>query len=116
MAIVTSRHTSPLGLPVGGPVLRPGVPTKVERWSIIKGHSVVRAWLAAKVIEAEEEVQVALPAQPAPASLPPAPEPVSEEGDLPSLRDQYKELFGKQPFMGWDAATLREKIDAKLAE
>lgn len=26
------------------------------------------------------------------------------------LRAEYRSLFGKRPFNGWDAATLREKI------
>lgn len=29
---------------------------------------------------------------------------------LASLRDEYRAKFGKRPFMGWDAGTLREKI------
>jgi hypothetical protein len=33
-------------------------------------------------------------------------------GDLASLRAEYREKLGKNPFNGWDAATLREKIDA----
>lgn len=36
--------------------------------------------------------------------------------DLADLRAQYQELFGKRPFMGWDAAVLHKKIDAKLTE
>ncbi|WP_246504706.1 hypothetical protein [Microvirga antarctica] len=30
--------------------------------------------------------------------------------DLAELRVEYEKLVGKRPFMGWDAATLREKI------
>lgn len=37
------------------------------------------------------------------------------EGDLTELRAEYVEKLGKRPFMGWDAATLREKIDASQA-
>lgn len=35
------------------------------------------------------------------------PEPVD---DLAPLRAEYEHLVGKRPFMGWDAAKLREKI------
>lgn len=30
--------------------------------------------------------------------------------DLTALRAEYKEIFGKNAFNGWDAAKLREKI------
>jgi hypothetical protein len=30
--------------------------------------------------------------------------------DIAALRLQYREVIGRGPFMGWDAATLREKI------
>lgn len=33
--------------------------------------------------------------------------------DLSALRDEYRRTFGKQPFYGWDAAALREKIAAR---
>jgi hypothetical protein len=29
---------------------------------------------------------------------------------VPALRQEYQAKFGKKPFNGWDAATLREKI------
>lgn len=32
--------------------------------------------------------------------------------DIKALRAEYKAKIGKGPFNGWDAATLREKIDA----
>jgi len=35
-----------------------------------------------------------------------------EADDLSTLRAEYHEKFGKRPFMGWDAATLREKLAA----
>ncbi len=35
------------------------------------------------------------------------------KGDLADLRAEYQDVFGKKPFMGWDADTLRAKIDAK---
>lgn len=42
---------------------------------------------------------------------------VSEAGtspDLDQLRADYKELIGKRPFHGWDAATIQAKIDEAL--
>lgn len=36
--------------------------------------------------------------------------------DLADLRAQYAELFGKRPFMGWDATMLTAKIEERLAE
>lgn len=41
---------------------------------------------------------------------------IAQTDDLSDLRAQYQEIFSKRPFPGWDAAMLREKIDAKLAE
>lgn len=35
---------------------------------------------------------------------------------IDALRDEYTELFGKKPYMGWKAAELQKRIDAKLAE
>lgn len=35
-----------------------------------------------------------------------------KQDDIAALRKAYKDVFGKQPFNGWDAATLREKIEA----
>jgi hypothetical protein len=32
--------------------------------------------------------------------------------DVAAARDAYQAKFGKRPFNGWDAATLREKIAA----
>lgn len=36
--------------------------------------------------------------------------------ELAALRAQYADLYGKRPFMGWDAKTLTAKIDEKLAQ
>lgn len=59
----------------------------------------------------------------APVKLPPPPDVVLTKvsattairkeaipDDRASLRAEYKNIFGKSPFMGWDADTLREKI------
>lgn len=32
--------------------------------------------------------------------------------NIADLRDEYQRAFGKRPFHGWDAATLRAKIEA----
>jgi len=37
---------------------------------------------------------------------------VSAPSDIAALRVEYENVFSRRPFMGWDAATLREKIDA----
>lgn len=118
---VRNNHDVALPLPVGGPVLKPGVATKVERWSIIKGHPVVKAWLAAKAIEALEDgnapdlaperLPVAPPVEPDPE---PAPEP--EPVDIGELRAQFEELTGEKPDGRWGEDRLRQAIDAKLAE
>lgn len=35
--------------------------------------------------------------------------------DLSALREEYFEVVGKRPYHGWDAATLRAKIDEAQA-
>lgn len=40
--------------------------------------------------------------------------PVAANDDLKDLREQYMSIFGKRPFNGWDAATLRAKIDEHM--
>lgn len=39
-----------------------------------------------------------------------APEKAATKDDLAELRAEYQDKFGKRPFHGWDADTLREKI------
>lgn len=34
------------------------------------------------------------------------------EDVMPALRSEYERVIGKRPFMGWDEATLRDKIAA----
>lgn len=102
---IVSHHHAPLGLPLGGPVLPPGVPTPVKRWNIIKGHSVVKAWLQASVIE---EVGTDAPMV---SETPPEPSEGQESDPLADLRAEYYEKFGKRPYHGWDDETLKAKID-----
>lgn len=38
-------------------------------------------------------------------------ERIMPTGDIAALRAEYKAKIGKRPFMGWDADTLREKLN-----
>ena len=38
---------------------------------------------------------------------------VKTENSIEVLREQYKEVFGKKPFAGWNEEKLIEKIEAK---
>lgn len=42
--------------------------------------------------------------------------PAKQVDDIGKLRIAYENAFGKRPFMGWDADTLREKIAAGPAD
>jgi len=67
MAIIRNSHSSNLGLPMGGPELRAGSETRVERWGQIKDHPVVKMWLVAGVLDEVEAATQAEPkAEPAP--------------------------------------------------
>ena len=46
----------------------------------------------------------------------PAKTELPQEGQMATLRADYQSLFSKKPYMGWDAQTLRVKIDEKLAQ
>lgn len=48
----------------------------------------------------------------APPPAEPDQEPDQESDELTELRAEYTDKIGKRPYHGWDAATLREKIDA----
>jgi hypothetical protein len=96
-----------------------------------------RVWLAIRKAEAmRDPVELAPPppavAQKIAAAVPPAPplQPIAPAAPpLPAtapvapaapdhlgvLRAEYRNVFGKAPFMGWDAATLLEKIAAAKA-
>lgn len=114
MAKVTSNHKGPLGLP-GGVTLRPGVPTNVERWGIIKNHAVVRSWINAGVIESDElpdEPKAAVVQSPAPVG---GDNPPPEDEALAKLKAEAKEL-GISVHYRWSAEKIQEEIDKKLAE
>jgi hypothetical protein len=99
MAVIKSNHHSPLGLP-GGPLVNPGAKVKVERWHVIRDHPVIKAWIAAGVIEVVGEEQVE-----------PKPEPSGPAVDrLAALRGEYQEVVGKRPYHAWGADELRVKI------
>lgn len=38
------------------------------------------------------------------------------DDDIKAMREEYQAAFGKKPFNGWDAATLRAKIAEHSAE
>lgn len=54
MTIVISNHDTPLPLP-GGPTLRPGARTNVERWELLKNNDIVKAWLSAGLLKVDQE-------------------------------------------------------------
>lgn len=68
--------------------------------------------LAPPPADVAKKIAAAAPANPAPLAQPPTPPAADAGEDLAALRAAYKEKLGKAPFYGWDAATLREKIDA----
>lgn len=47
------------------------------------------------------------------AALPPSIAPVAAEGkeELAGLREHYKKVVGKKPYGGWNADTIRAKLD-----
>ena len=46
-----------------------------------------------------------------------APQPIAQNNDeLSELRGKYQSLVGKRPFMGWDSATLKDKIESYATE
>jgi hypothetical protein len=60
MANVTNCTPIPLTLPVTGQVIRPGATIRADRWNIVKGAEVVRAWLQSKALTVEEGVEDAV--------------------------------------------------------
>lgn len=54
-----------------------------------------------------------------PANVPPPPAAVAErlagDEDARALRAEYAAVTGRNPFLGWNAETLREKIAAAKA-
>lgn len=68
-----------------------------------------KARYATRVTVAADEPPVWAPASVSTAMPAPAAAHVDER---PALRAEYEAKFGKKPFMGWDAAALREKLAA----
>lgn len=88
MTIVKSNHKSPLGLP-RGPVIMPGKAVKVDvpgYGRFLRMHSVGSAWLAANVIEIEDEAEDHATAPDQPQN----PAPVTTDGDSDPAADQPK--------------------------
>lgn len=119
MAVIRSKHTSPLGLP-RGPVIEPGKSVRVGNWHVLRAHPVVSAWLAAGVIEEVAEGPAAAAPEPAPAPVP-APEPQApvtstvtipgpaEANGADMLRAEADRLGIKYDGR-WGAAKLRQAI------
>jgi hypothetical protein len=68
MANIINRHDADLALPMGGPVLRPGVAASVTNWVTMKDHAMVKSWLAAGLLEVEETAADAVTLEPANAT------------------------------------------------
>lgn len=45
-----------------------------------------------------------------PIEAPVTGDPAPDRGNLDALRAKYQAIFGKRPFMGWDADAIQEKI------
>lgn len=52
-----------------------------------------------------------LPVAPKAVEITPPHAPEAPQGDAKALRVAYTAKFGKKPYMGWDAATLRSKLE-----
>lgn len=146
MAKVTNTYDRALGLPLGGPRLQPGVETTVGRWSILKGHPVVRSWVAAGVLVVNEDDSVARPqtgenvssafvTEEVPVAAPEArqaakqADPLDHDGDgkkggsTPAVDDPVREeLKAQAKELGiaihwrWSNEKIEQAINAKLAE
>lgn len=58
----------------------------------------------------------AVSAAPVQKATPAATTDLPAPGDIRGpLREEYQRVLGKRPYPGWDAETLREKIDAHIA-
>lgn len=76
---------------------------------IAKSHRDMKVLLATRKAKIKrEEVELAPP--PAAVAAKIEATIVPPQSELAQLREAYKEKIGKQPFYGWDAAALREKI------
>lgn len=115
MTNVTSHHDAPLGLP-GGPVIPAGKTVFVDKWSFIKDHHVVQAWLKAGVISAEDAEDE--PVEPGTDDASENP-PVNPAADAENV--QKDELIRKLAELGikrnrrYSVENLQEQLDAALA-
>lgn len=62
----------------------------------------------AKSVKANKDVPPPVKSSPVASEPDLAPEQADE---LPALRAEYQALIGKRPFPGWDAETLRQKMN-----
>jgi hypothetical protein len=63
---------------------------------------------AAQIFQSEEDVPEGWYDHP--SLVPDEPGNAEALSEINALRAAYQEKFGKRPFMGWDEATLREKL------
>lgn len=72
----------------------------------------------AKVLAAVKRADYA-PGNRMPSNVPPIPEGLKKQveqqdgEEIKGLREQYASKFGKRPYMGWDAETIRQKLAAE---
>src|SRR5690606_15992773 len=132
MAKVTNTYDRALGLPLGGPRLQPGVETTVDRWSILKGHPVVRSWVAAGILVVSEDDSAPRPQTDENASPvfvteeAPQADPLDHDGDgkkggsTPAVDDPVREeLKAQAKELGiavhwrWSNEKIEQAINAK---
>lgn len=75
------------------------------------------AVMSSPVQKEQGPLERSLPKQYGIRNAPPPPaDDLPQPGDiLAPLREEYQRVLGKKPYHGWDAETLREKIDAHIA-
>lgn len=115
MAVIRSKHTSPLGLP-RGPVIEPGKSVRVGNWHVLRAHPVVSAWIAAGVIEEEAEAATVAPEPIATPVAPVVSAPAASPAESPPVADDVAMLRAEADRLGikydgrWGAAKLRQAI------
>lgn len=57
MTLIKSNHDAPLPVP-GGPTINPFATVPVDNFDVLQHNDVVKAWLAAEVIEVVKEKAV----------------------------------------------------------
>lgn len=75
----------------------------------IRGRALIRAGAAVEV-----PVEGSYQTRDMRATAPATPPQETSETEIQTLRADYQDIYGKKPYMGWDEATLRQKIDEGL--